>query len=42
MKKVVISAGPIPAQLDPVKFITNKFKGGLALKTAEYAAMTKA
>ena len=30
MKKVVISAGPIPAQLDPVKFITNKFKGGLA------------
>lgn len=38
MKKVVISAGPIPAQLDPVKFITNKFKGGLALKTAEYLA----
>lgn len=33
-KRVVISAGPIPARLDPVKFITNKFKGGLALKTA--------
>lgn len=37
-RKVVISAGPIPARLDPVKFITNKFKGGLALKTAQYLA----
>lgn len=37
-RKVVISAGPIPAKLDPVKFITNKFKGGLALKTAQYLA----
>lgn len=36
MKKVVISCGPIPARLDSVKFITNRFKGGLALKTAEY------
>ena len=35
-KKVVISAGPIPARLDPVKFITNRFKGGLAFKTATY------
>lgn len=33
MKKLVISVGPIPARLDSVKFITNKFKGGLALKT---------
>lgn len=32
--KVVISCGPIPARLDSVKFITNRFKGGLAFKTA--------
>ena len=36
MKKVVISCGPIPARLDSVKFITNRFKGGLAFKTANY------
>lgn len=36
--KIAISAGPIPAKLDPVKVITNKFKGGLALKTAAYLA----
>ena len=34
-KKVVISCGPIPARLDSVKFITNRFKGGLAFRTAE-------
>ena len=34
-KNIVISCGPIPARLDSVKFITNKFKGGLAFKTAE-------
>lgn len=34
MKKVVISCGPIPARLDSVKFVTNRFKGGLAFKTA--------
>lgn len=33
-KKVLISCGPIPAKLDSVKFITNRFKGGLAFKTA--------
>lgn len=33
-KKVVISCGPIPAKLDSVKFLTNRFKGGLAFKTA--------
>ena len=33
-KKVVVSCGPIPARLDSVKFITNRFKGGLAFKTA--------
>lgn len=35
MKKILISVGPIPAKLDSVKFVTNRFKGGLALKTAE-------
>ena len=35
MKKVLISCGPIPGRLDSVKFITNRFKGGLAFKTAE-------
>lgn len=34
MKKVVISCGPIPARVDSVKYITNRFKGGLAFKTA--------
>lgn len=38
IRKIAISAGPIPARLDTVKFITNKFKGGLALKTAGYLA----
>lgn len=37
-KSVVISCGPIPARLDSVKYITNRFKGGLAFKTAEYLA----
>lgn len=36
MKNVVITVGPIPARLDSVKFLTNRFKGGLALKTAHY------
>ncbi len=36
IKKVVISCGPIPAKLDSVKIITNKFHGGLAFKTAEW------
>jgi hypothetical protein len=35
MKKVILSAGPIPGKLDSVKIITNMFKGGLAVKTAE-------
>lgn len=35
-RKIVISCGPIPARLDSVKFITNRFKGGLAFKTAQY------
>lgn len=32
---VLVSCGPIPARLDSVKFITNRFKGGLAFKTAQ-------
>ena len=41
MRKVVISCGPIPARLDSVKFITNRFKGGLAFKTAEHLISQK-
>lgn len=37
-KRVVISCGPIPARLDSVKYITNRFKGGLAIKTAGFLA----
>src|SRR3989344_2507772 len=35
MPKVLITVGPIPARLDSVKYITNRFQGGLALKTSE-------
>jgi len=35
MRKIIISAGPIPGKLDSVKYLTNRFKGGLAFKTAE-------
>lgn len=38
MKKIAISCGPIPARLDSVKFLTNRFKGGLAFKTAHEMA----
>ena len=34
MKTVLISVGPIPGQLDSVKFITNRFKGGLMFRLA--------
>jgi hypothetical protein len=37
-KKILISCGPIPGKLDSVKYITNRFKGGLAFKTAETLA----
>lgn len=33
-KKIAISVGPIPARMDSVKYITNRFKGGLAVQTA--------
>jgi len=39
-KTVAISCGPIPAKLDSVKFVTNRFKGGLAFKTAVALATT--
>jgi hypothetical protein len=38
VKRVLVSAGPIPAKLDSVKFLTNKFKGGLAAYTARLLA----
>ncbi len=34
-KTVIISAGPIPGRLDSVKFITNRFKGGLSFMIAK-------
>lgn len=38
MKKVVITLGPIPARLDSVKYITNKFRGRLSAKMANEVA----
>jgi hypothetical protein len=35
---ILLTAGPIPAKIDSVKYITNRFKGGLALKTAQALA----
>jgi len=35
MARILISCGPIPARVDSVKYITNRFKGGLAFKTAQ-------
>lgn len=37
-KRIAVSVGPIPARLDSVKFITNRFKGGLAAATAKALA----
>lgn len=34
MAKILVTCGPIPAKLDSVKVITNRFKGGLSFKTA--------
>ena len=34
-KKILLTAGPIPARLDSVKYITNRFKGGLAMSLAK-------
>ena len=34
-KNILVTAGPIPAYIDPIKIVTNKFKGGLAIKTAK-------
>jgi hypothetical protein len=38
MSKILITAGPIPSRLDSVKYITNRFKGGLALDLASKLA----
>jgi len=38
VKRVLVSAGPIPAKLDSVKVLMNKFKGGLATYTARLLA----
>lgn len=35
MSKILVTAGPIPAKVDAVKYLTNRFKGGLAVKTAK-------
>lgn len=32
--KILLTAGPIPGRLDSVKFVTNRFKGGLMLAAA--------
>lgn len=37
-RSIAVSAGPIPARLDSVKFITNRFQGGLAMETAKRLA----
>ena len=34
-KSILVTAGPIPAYIDPIKIVTNNFKGGLAIKTAK-------
>ena len=41
MKKILISAGPIPGNLDSVKYITNRFKGGLTFKMAKELSYDK-
>lgn len=33
-KNILLTAGPIPGRLDSVKYITNRFKGGLMFKLA--------
>lgn len=34
-KKILITLGPIPGKLDTVKYVSNRFRGGLMLKLAE-------
>lgn len=41
MKNIAMSVGPIHGRLDSVKIITNKFKGGLAVKTAKELALQR-
>ena len=35
MKKILITGGPVHAYLDPVKIITNRFRGGRMVQLAE-------
>ena len=35
MKTILVTCGPIPGRLDSVKYITNRFKGGLSFRTAQ-------
>ena len=35
MKKILVTAGPVHAYLDPVKILTNRFKGRMMLEIAE-------
>ena len=39
MKKIIISAGPMPAKLDSVKIVTNRFKGRLTVHAAEQLSL---
>lgn len=36
MRNVIVTAGPIPASLDSVKYITNRFKGRMGAATARF------
>ena len=38
MKKVLVTAGPVHAYLDPVKILTNRFKGRMMMELAEHLA----
>jgi len=35
MRRILVTGGPVPAKLDPVKLVTNKFKGGTISNLAE-------
>jgi len=35
MKRILVTGGPVPAKLDPVKLVTNKYKGGSIASLAE-------
>lgn len=41
MRKILVTGGPVHAQLDAVKFITNRFKGGLMAQLAQNLAASR-